>query len=208
MKFAFNPIHRVAYELDIRYAQTIYFAVLFVRTIIACRYFYSRRLFFSFKNSRVSDFLEKKYVNVVARFWDVGNFRGISCSEVVREMFPKFAPSSTTREYRRNRDVTIQAMTYFYSDDDLRRQCRFHLRFLFHRCADGGSFRFAQGVCVRVLDDSIHFPRRRRTPRNANKQVSEPVSQTSKHVVAVSCCFVGAEVTRISRREFKLDVGW
>jgi len=33
----------------------------------------------------------------------------------------------------------------------------------------------------------------------ANKQVSEPVSQTSKHVVAVSCCLVGAEVTRISR---------
>lgn len=39
----------------------------------------------------MSDFLEeRKYVNV-ARYWDVGNFRGISCSEVVREMFPKFA---------------------------------------------------------------------------------------------------------------------
>lgn len=141
------------------------------------------------------------------RFWDVGNFRGISCSEVVREMFPKFArvllpaniDETATQPSRR-----LPAMTYFYSDDDLHRRCRFHSRFLFQRWrARAAEVPVSRGgVSVRVADDSIHFPRRQRAPRNANKQVSEPVSQTSKHVVAVSCCLVGAEVTRISRREF------
>jgi hypothetical protein len=64
--------------------------------------------------------------------------------------------------------------------------------------AGGGSFRFARSVSVSCR--RFHtFPT---SPARANKQVSEPVSQTSKHVVAVSCCLVGAEVTRISRREF------
>lgn len=139
----------------------------------------------------MSDFLEERRYVSVARFWDVGNFRGISCSEVVREMFPKFArvllpaniDETATQLSRR-----LPAMTYFYSDDDLRRHCRFHLRFLFRRWrAQAAEVSVSRGVSVRVVDDSIHFPRRRRAPRNANKQVSEPVSQTSKHVVAVSC---------------------
>lgn len=106
--------------------------------------------------------------------------------------------------------ATIEAfapsMTYFYSGDDLRHRHQFHSRFLFH-CRAGRrrrKFSFRDGgVCK--LPRRFHTSR---APRNANKQVSEPVSQTSKHVVAVSCRLVGAEVTRISRREFNsVDVG-
>lgn len=103
------------------------------------------------------------YVNV-ARFWDVGNFRGISCSEVVREMFSKFARvilAANIDETATQLSRRLPAMTYFYSDDDLRRRRRrFHSRFLFHRsrAQAAGSFRFALGVCIRVADDSHTFP--------------------------------------------------
>lgn len=110
----------------------------------------------------------------------------------------------------RQKRVTIEAfapsMTYFYSGDDLRYRCRFYSRFLFHRRAGRRRRKFSFRVGASVSCRRFHTSRR--APRNANKQVSEPVSQTSKHVVAVSCRLVGAEVTRISRREFNsVDVG-
>lgn len=120
------------------------------------------------------------------------------------------------------------AMTYFYrGGDDLRRNCRFHSRFLFRRRGpQTAEVSVSRGVSVscrrfhtfptspargggRTGEGIGRAGARSRAPRNANKQVSEPVSQTSKHVVAVSCYLVGAEVTRISRREFNsVDVGW
>lgn len=99
------------------------------------------------------------------------------------------------------------SMTYFYSGDDLRHRAAVSTRdSYFTGPGRVGPGRRRRKFPFRVLWASVSCRRfhtfRPCAPRNANKQVSEPVSQTSKHVVAVSCRLVGAEVTRISPREF------
>lgn len=154
-----NPSSGIWVRYSLR--QTIYFAVLFVRTIIACRYFYLDGCFF---------------LSITASVWFLGGKvrqRGaiLGCRQFPRHFMLRSYTWNVSQVSRRvllpaNIDETtmqlsrrLPAMTYFYSDDDLRRQCRFHLRFLFHRWrAQAAEVSVSHRVSVRVADDSIHFP--------------------------------------------------